>query len=54
MPWPSTEITDSRTGIRPVLLDALLGQHDAPWLAALEADGPSPLDGPAQVCRSAS
>lgn len=45
--------TDARTGIRLVLLDALLGQHDAPWLAALEADGASPLDGLAQVCRSA-
>ncbi|MET8117018.1 DUF6745 domain-containing protein [Streptomyces prasinus] len=43
----------ARTGIRLVLLDALLGQHDAPWLAALEADGPSPLEGPARVCRSA-
>ncbi|EFE71310.1 conserved hypothetical protein [Streptomyces viridosporus ATCC 14672] len=43
---------DARTGIRLILLDALLGQHDAPWLAALHTDG-SPLDGPAQVCRSA-
>ncbi|MEU3173176.1 DUF6745 domain-containing protein [Streptomyces sp. NPDC007000] len=43
----------ARTEIRLVLLDALLGQHDAPWLAALDAAGPSPLDGPAQVCRSA-
>ncbi|MGW2823528.1 DUF6745 domain-containing protein [Streptomyces sp. NPDC001443] len=45
------------TEIRLILLDALLGQHDAPWLAALSADGPAPdgpaLDGPARVCRSA-
>ncbi|MFE9096906.1 DUF6745 domain-containing protein [Streptomyces sp. NPDC007264] len=40
------------TEIRLILLDAVLGQHDAPWLAALAADGP-PLDGLAQVCRSA-
>ncbi|WP_309058421.1 DUF6745 domain-containing protein [Streptomyces sp.] len=42
----------ARTGIRLILLDALLGQHDAPWLAALHTDG-SPLEGPARVCRSA-
>ncbi|MFD1661703.1 DUF6745 domain-containing protein [Streptomyces caeni] len=40
------------TELRLILLDAVLGQHDAPWLAALAADGP-PLDGLAQVCRSA-
>ncbi|WP_406728964.1 DUF6745 domain-containing protein [Streptomyces sp. GD-15H] len=43
---------DARTAIRLVLLDALLGQHDAPWLAALDSAG-SPLDGLVQVCRSA-
>jgi hypothetical protein len=42
----------ARTEIRLVLLDALLGQHDAPWLAALDTEG-SPLAGPARVCRSA-
>ncbi|GHH93977.1 DUF6745 domain-containing protein [Streptomyces capillispiralis] len=42
----------ARTEIGLVLLDALLGQHDAPWLAALDTDG-SPLAGPALVCRSA-
>ncbi|GGP82577.1 DUF6745 domain-containing protein [Streptomyces calvus] len=42
----------ARTDIGLVLLDALLGQHDAPWLAALHSEG-SALAGPAQVCRSA-
>ncbi|MFI9822549.1 DUF6745 domain-containing protein [Streptomyces sp. NPDC052013] len=42
----------ARTEIRLILLDALLGQHDAPWLAALDRDG-SPLEGAARVCRSA-
>jgi hypothetical protein len=40
------------TEIRLVLLDAVLGQHDAPWLAAFPTDR-APLDGLAQVCRSA-
>ncbi|MFC3572119.1 DUF6745 domain-containing protein [Streptomyces yaanensis] len=45
---------DQRAGteIRLILLDAVLGQHDAPWLAALDSDR-APLDGLAQVCRSA-
>ncbi|KAB1145090.1 hypothetical protein F7R91_20480 [Streptomyces luteolifulvus] len=45
---------DRRAGteIRLILLDAVLGQHDAPWLAALDTDR-APLDGLAQVCRSA-
>ncbi|BFO17777.1 hypothetical protein SHKM778_41650 [Streptomyces sp. KM77-8] len=30
----------ARTEIRLVLLDALLGQQDAPWLAALHTEGP--------------
>jgi hypothetical protein len=38
--------------IRLLLLDAVLGQHDAPWLAAFPTDG-GPLDGLAEVCRSA-
>ncbi|MFJ2950943.1 DUF6745 domain-containing protein [Streptomyces sp. NPDC087226] len=42
----------ARTEIRLVLLDALLGQHDAPWLAALHTEGAA-LEGPARVCRSA-
>lgn len=42
----------TRTEIRLVLMDAVLGQHDAPWLAALAAE-PSPLDGLVEVCRSA-
>ncbi|SME91845.1 DUF6745 domain-containing protein [Streptomyces sp. Amel2xC10] len=42
--------------VRLVLLDAVLGQHDAPWLAAFGTrDGllDGPLDGLAAVCRSA-
>ncbi|MFJ3640567.1 DUF6745 domain-containing protein [Streptomyces sp. NPDC090108] len=42
----------ARTEIRLILLDAVLGQHDAPWLAAFDADR-APLDGLAGVCRSA-
>ncbi|MEV5434364.1 DUF6745 domain-containing protein [Streptomyces sp. NPDC052701] len=38
--------------VRLLLLDAVLGQHDAPWLAAFPTDGP-PLDALATVCRSA-
>ncbi|WP_335972604.1 DUF6745 domain-containing protein [Streptomyces sp. CA2R106] len=40
------------TEVRLLMLDAVLGQHDAPWLAAFPADLP-PLDGLAQVCRHA-
>ncbi|MEV5438734.1 DUF6745 domain-containing protein [Streptomyces sp. NPDC052682] len=38
--------------IRLLLLDAVLGQHDAPWLAAFPAED-GPLDALATVCRSA-
>lgn len=38
--------------IRLILLDAVLGQHDAPWLAAFPADA-APLDGLGEVCRNA-
>ncbi|MFF8974519.1 DUF6745 domain-containing protein [Streptomyces sp. NPDC014995] len=38
--------------IRLLLLDAVLGQHDAPWLAAFPTDD-GPLAGLAEVCRSA-
>ncbi|MBV2354136.1 hypothetical protein KUM39_07120 [Streptomyces sp. J2-1] len=38
--------------VRLALLDAVLGQHDAPWLAAF-AGRASALDGLAEVCRSA-
>ncbi|MCX4767189.1 hypothetical protein OG562_40725 [Streptomyces sp. NBC_01275] len=38
--------------IRLLLLDAVLGQHDAPWLAAFDPER-GPLDGLAAVCRSA-
>ncbi|MDT0437309.1 MULTISPECIES: DUF6745 domain-containing protein [Streptomyces] len=38
--------------IRLILLDAVLGQHDAPWLAAFPTDR-APLDGLGAVCGSA-
>lgn len=38
--------------VRLVLLDAVLGQHDAPWLAAFPADD-GPLDALTAVCRNA-
>ncbi|USQ84975.1 hypothetical protein NFX46_14970 [Streptomyces phaeoluteigriseus] len=55
--------TEARTGagtggraaeaeLRLLLLDAVLGQHDAPWLAAFPTDR-EPLDGLAAVCRNA-
>ncbi|MFF0203976.1 DUF6745 domain-containing protein [Streptomyces sp. NPDC005017] len=40
------------TQVRLILLDAVLGQHDAPWLAAFPT-GRAPLDGLAGVSRSA-
>ncbi|WP_432135408.1 DUF6745 domain-containing protein [Streptomyces sp. bgisy154] len=43
---------DGSAEVRLVLLDAVLGQHDAPWLAAFPTEGSS-LDGLAEVCRSA-
>ncbi|MCQ9132757.1 DUF6745 domain-containing protein [Streptomyces hilarionis] len=51
------ELAGGQTGstaaqVRLVLLDAVLGQHDAPWLAALAADE-GPLAGLAAVSRSA-
>lgn len=51
------ELAGSDTGraaaeVRLVLLDAVLGQHDAPWLAAFPT-GPGPLEGLAAVSRSA-
>ncbi|MTE21923.1 hypothetical protein F0L17_22980 [Streptomyces sp. TRM43335] len=42
--------------VRSILLDAVFGQHDAPWLFALGAgggDGTGPLDGLAAVARAA-
>ncbi|MFJ2814633.1 DUF6745 domain-containing protein [Streptomyces sp. NPDC087294] len=42
----------ARAEIRLLLLDAVLGQHDAPWLAAFPGDR-APLDGLGAVCRSA-
>ncbi|NYV78140.1 DUF6745 domain-containing protein, partial [Streptomyces sp. UH6] len=42
----------SRARIRLLLLDAVLGQHDAAWLAAFDTDR-APLDGLAAVARNA-
>lgn len=42
----------SRTRIRLLMLDAVLGQHDAAWLAAFDTDR-APLDGLAAVARHA-
>ncbi|MFF9060544.1 DUF6745 domain-containing protein [Streptomyces sp. NPDC014882] len=42
----------AETEVRLLLLDAVLGQHDAPWLAAFPTDR-EPLDGLAAVCRTA-
>ncbi|GAB7106455.1 hypothetical protein JCM4814A_47690 [Streptomyces phaeofaciens JCM 4814] len=46
------ETGKAATEVRLILLDAVLGQHDAPWLAAFPTDD-GPLDGLAAVCRSA-
>ncbi|MFE6888295.1 DUF6745 domain-containing protein [Streptomyces sp. NPDC057694] len=46
----------SETAIRLMLLDAVLGQHEAAWLSAFGSSGAEPdsrLDGLAQVARSA-
>jgi len=54
---------EEEAAVRLVLLDAVLGQHDAPWLSAFGAgdggdgagdgDGAGPLDGLAAVARAA-
>ncbi|MFW6691636.1 DUF6745 domain-containing protein [Streptomyces sp. MAR4 CNX-425] len=43
---PEGEVSEAEAAVRQVLLDAVLGQHDAAWFAALGAAGPRP-DGPA-------
>ncbi|MEU1042188.1 DUF6745 domain-containing protein [Streptomyces sp. NPDC005907] len=43
---------EAAADIRLLLLDAVLGQHDAPWLAAFTPDD-GPLEAVAAVCRSA-
>ncbi|WP_086729692.1 DUF6745 domain-containing protein [Streptomyces carpinensis] len=48
----AAETGESDAEIRLILLDAVLGQHDAPWLAAFAPQG-APLDGLARVCRNA-
>lgn len=50
----STGTPGGEQGVRLVLLDAVLGQHDAAWLAAFDGlDGARALDGIAAVARSA-
>lgn len=45
---------DQETAVRLALLDAVLGQHDAPWLAAVTDEAESgPLAGVAAVARAA-
>ncbi|MFJ4776561.1 DUF6745 domain-containing protein [Streptomyces sp. NPDC088762] len=39
--------------VRLLLLDAVLGQHDAAWLSAFDTEAGSPLHGLAEVARSA-
>ncbi|MGW5737869.1 MULTISPECIES: DUF6745 domain-containing protein [Streptomyces] len=51
------ELTDgdhtAETAVRLVLLDAVLGQHEAAWLCAFDTSEGSPLDGLAAVARAA-
>ncbi|MEV8020253.1 DUF6745 domain-containing protein [Streptomyces sp. NPDC086554] len=44
---------NDEVSIRLVLLDAVLGQHEAAWLCAFDTSEGSPLDGLAAVARSA-
>ncbi|MEW2140150.1 DUF6745 domain-containing protein [Streptomyces sp. NPDC005409] len=45
--------TAQEAEVRLLLLDAVLGQHDAPWLCAFDTGGRAPLAGLAAVARSA-
>ncbi|MCB5179052.1 DUF6745 domain-containing protein [Streptomyces antimicrobicus] len=50
------ELAEDRTEeaeLRLLLLDAVLGQHDAPWLSVFDTGDGTPLHGPATVARSA-
>ncbi|MGP3989352.1 DUF6745 domain-containing protein [Streptomyces sp. 3N207] len=50
----STGVSGSEQAVQLVLLDAVLGQHDAAWLAAFDGqDGAEALDGVAAVARAA-
>ncbi|MFB7455664.1 DUF6745 domain-containing protein [Streptomyces sp. NPDC056188] len=50
----STTAPEDEQAVRLVLLDAVLGQHDAAWLAAFDGqDGAEALDGIAAVARAA-
>ncbi|MEU9796851.1 DUF6745 domain-containing protein [Streptomyces sparsogenes] len=53
-----TRARDREAAVRLAMLDAVLGQHDAPWLAAVAEDGDAAsgageLAGPAEVARAA-
>ncbi|MEU5613466.1 DUF6745 domain-containing protein [Streptomyces sparsogenes] len=53
-----TRARDREAAVRLAMLDAVLGQHDAPWLAAVAEDGDvgagaGELAGPAAVARAA-
>ncbi|WP_375605927.1 DUF6745 domain-containing protein [Streptomyces sp. PsTaAH-137] len=53
---PGARDRRSETAIRLLLLDAVLGQHEAAWLSAFDSSGPGSdlrLEGLAQVARSA-
>ncbi|MFA1545771.1 DUF6745 domain-containing protein [Actinomadura chokoriensis] len=54
-PLPATEQERVASLLRAATLDAVLGQHDAPWLALFESLGrlDGPLSGLAEVARSA-
>ncbi|MFB4311821.1 DUF6745 domain-containing protein [Actinomadura sp. GTD37] len=54
-PLPAPEREQAASLLRAATLDAVLGQHDAPWLALFEAVGrlDGPLAGVAEVARSA-
>lgn len=50
----STDVPGGEQVVRLLLLDAVLGQHDAPWLAAFDGrDGGEALGGIAAVARAA-
>nr|WP_234364981.1 hypothetical protein [Streptomyces sp. RTd22] len=48
-----TERADRETAVRLALLDAVLGQHDAPWLASVADGSEDGLAGPSAVARAA-
>ncbi|MFR9800085.1 DUF6745 domain-containing protein [Streptomyces sp. MS06] len=50
----AADVPGGEQAVRLLLLDAVMGQHDAPWLAAFDdQDGGEALDGVAAVARAA-